>query len=63
MNLDETATQKLLIEALKAARRSCLNCVSFNNKAESCIMYSAKPPAHVIAFGCDTFCHNQEIPF
>lgn len=63
MNLDERATQILLTEALKAARESCLNCVSWRKQNETCIQFNARPPAHVIAFGCPSFCHNQEIPF
>lgn len=63
MNLDEIATQKFLTEALKAARISCLNCVSWRKNEEICILFKARPPAHVIAFGCPSFCHNEEIPF
>jgi hypothetical protein len=42
-------------------RRSCLSCVHFAPSSEFCKMVSARPPAKVIAFGCEKY--DQDIPF
>lgn len=43
------------------ARRSCLTCMNFDEKKEQCTTYKQRPPARVIAFGCDSF--EEDIPF
>lgn len=46
---------------LRAAIRCCPNCTNFAEKSEVCNLAGARPPATVIAFGCEKFDHN--IPF
>lgn len=43
--------------------RNCLSCTNFIEKTEHCNQWNAKPPARVIAFGCDKYKDFQEIPF
>lgn len=40
--------------------KTCINCVNFNEPSESCTLYKAKPPARVIALGCEKW---EDIPF
>lgn len=42
-------------------RRSCVTCENFDPKNEVCKMVNQRPPAHVVAFGCEQY--EQEIPF
>ena len=42
---------------------SCLSCQSFIEAQELCKVYNARPPARVIAFGCDRYVDNDGIPF
>lgn len=60
--------EKLADEVGKAAAahvyrqlRSCLRCCQFNEQTETCLNFAQRPPARVIAFGCDHF--HEEIPF
>lgn len=32
--------------------RSCLNCESWDDKTETCLLFKTKPPARVIVFSC-----------
>lgn len=41
--------------------RTCLNCQSFDEYKEWCMRWKAKPPAKVIAIGCED--HSDVIPF
>lgn len=41
--------------------RSCLGCINFNKRDESCMMFKARPPAHIIVNGCRDY--DQDIPF
>lgn len=41
--------------------RSCINCEHFNEEKELCSMFNARPPARIIALGCEH--HIDEIPF
>lgn len=44
--------------------KSCLTCDHFNEPEEVCKKYKMKPPARVIAFGCESyFSSDEEIPF
>lgn len=40
---------------------SCLNCVEWNPKPETCGKYKARPPAEVIVYGCPAW--EEDIPF
>lgn len=39
----------------------CPNCLNFDEKLEQCKLAAARPPARVIAFGCERF--DFDIPF
>ena len=40
---------------------NCVDCLHFDEKNETCTKWNARPPARVIAFGCDNF--EEDIPF
>jgi len=48
--------------AAKRARRTCVNCQRFDERLEICKLASKRPPARVIAFGCDSF-DPDDVPF
>lgn len=41
----------------------CVNCLHFNIDSELCKIAKARPPAKIIAFGCDSFEDIDKIPF
>ena len=43
--------------------RNCLNCELFKEKEEICIPAKQRPPARVIAYGCESHIDKDEIPF
>jgi len=43
--------------------RNCLNCQQFEEAFENCKRWNTRPPARVIAFGCDNHEDIEEIPF
>lgn len=46
----------------EGAIRSCINCVQYNKKTEGCLIAGdQRPPAIVIALGCDSW--EMDIPF
>lgn len=49
------ALENAVKEALPPVQRTCLACVHFDEPSEHCKRYSARPPARVIAYGCDAF--------
>jgi hypothetical protein len=46
---------------LQKACRTCVTCEHFDDKAELCKLNGLRPPAFVIAFGCE--CFEDRIPF
>jgi len=46
---------------LEACTRSCLTCDRFDEPNEICNKYGGRPPARVIAFGCDGY--EDKVPF
>jgi len=43
---------------------SCLSCDHFNEREETCSKANdQRPPARVIAFGCEKYQDNDDIPF
>jgi hypothetical protein len=42
---------------------SCITCSRFNEPMELCNHFKAKPPARIIAFGCDQYLDTEEIPY
>jgi hypothetical protein len=47
---------------LKRATACCPNCDNFKPFNETCGLNSQRPPAPIIAFGCECFVGNQ-VPF
>jgi hypothetical protein len=47
--------------ALNDACRTCLTCDHFQQAKETCGLNGQRPPAKIIAFGCE--CYENEIPF
>jgi hypothetical protein len=40
---------------------SCITCEHFAERDEKCKLVDRRPPAHVIAFGCESW--TNEVPF
>jgi len=47
--------------AITFASRSCIDCDNFQSVSEFCMLAKARPPAKVIAQGCELF--SNDIPF
>lgn len=58
--LADIAKQSFIDELTKVVR-SCLNCDRFDEPNEMCKLYNQRPPAKVIAFGCDSY--EEKVPF
>lgn len=44
--------------------RSCLSCLAFKeDKGEICDKWKTRPPARIIARGCDSYSDETDIPF
>jgi hypothetical protein len=58
---------RALEQTLHANIKCCVNCISFDTKNElctdriNCPEYPARPPARIIAFGCNRY--MEEPPF
>lgn len=52
----------VLKHSLQNATRCCPNCEHFDGGLEKCKLNNMRPPATIIAFGCECFIDN-EIPF
>lgn len=50
-----------IITILEEATRTCVNCSHFDETNEMCRLVRKRPPARVIAFGCEKF--EDSIPF
>ena len=47
---------------IQRASRSCVGCLYFDERhGEVCTLAKARPPARIIAFGCESW--EQDIPF
>ena len=47
---------------LVSRRPTCIACIHFDEPTEVCSLYQARPPARVIAKGCERFI-DAEVPF
>lgn len=43
--------------------QTCLRCDNFDEPKEICKLFNMRPPAKVIAFGCEKFDDKEWIPF
>ena len=48
-------------EHLDRCTKTCLNCDNFREKQELCVLVGKRPPARIIAFGCEAYV--DAIPF
>jgi hypothetical protein len=58
--LADIAKQSFANELTKVVR-SCLNCDKFDEPNEICNKYGGRPPAKIIAFGCEGY--EEKVPF
>lgn len=50
-----------IIHAIEAGTKTCITCDNFYLPEERCNLNGMRPPAKIIAFGCE--CYQNEIPF
>lgn len=43
--------------------KTCMTCENFNEEKELCKLYNLRPPASIIAFGCEKYEDDDGIPF
>lgn len=41
----------------------CINCEHFKEKTEICLLANQRPPARIIAYGCENWMDLDTIPF
>jgi len=51
----------VIVSTLENATKSCMTCDHFDQAKEKCGLNGQRPPARIIAFGCE--CFIDEIPF
>lgn len=56
------AVAKNMEQAMRDCRRTCVNCIHFDEGIDFCSIARQRPPARVIAFGCSSF-EEDNIPF
>lgn len=62
--LFETVAELLkpvIVKTLETSTRTCITCDHFIIQNETCGLNYKRPPAKVIAFGCE--CYINEVPF
>jgi hypothetical protein len=53
---------KIVADGMKRATKCCPNCINFLRREEQCGLNRLRPPADVIAFGCECF-DEDGVPF
>lgn len=61
-------SEGLIVAASDTAQRtdfyqSCLSCLRFDEKTEKCELNDQRPPAIIIANGCECYEDSGEVPF
>ena len=59
----ENGLRRIIETDVRYPFKTCLNCDHFEEKLENCKIWKTRPPARVIAFGCDKFDDKEWIPF
>lgn len=57
----QSALEKVAAET--GLLRTCVTCDNFLEGQELCRLANARPPARVIAYGCNSYYSKNEIPF
>ncbi len=57
------AVYRVLEDMTNYPFQTCLRCDNFNEEKELCKLFNMRPPARVIAFGCEKFTDDDWIPF
>lgn len=57
----KTAAGFVIMGATAFRVRSCITCADFEESSELCFKAGRRPPAKVIAQGCEEY--NEDIPF
>ena len=78
MNIKPTLREEARIEISSAASnaalrvlenshhypfKTCMTCDNFDEPKELCKLYNLRPPAKIIAFGCEKYEDGDQIPF
>ena len=56
-----TELTKAFVGNIERALRTCVTCEHFDEAKEQCGLNGLRPPARIIAFGCE--CWEDRIPF
>ncbi len=59
---DHAELEKAFSRILKNQAICCINCINFKRQTEVCSLNNLRPPAAIIAFGCERFDYD-DIPF
>lgn len=54
------AAAKEIAASVVTCMSTCVNCYNFDGTGEVCMLYKVRPPAKVIAYGCENF---DSMPF
>ncbi len=60
VTISEADNNKKLVSA-KCSKRTCVTCDNFHEPQERCTLAGTRPPASVIAYGCEKWI--DEVPF
>ena len=52
---------RVFAEEVRRLYKNCVTCEHFDKRSETCNLNRMRPPAEVIAYGCE--CYSEEIPF